>query len=133
MAFAALPRLGFPGPEKGGGPAESPSSSAPPYVRRGEQVEARARAYRERLERFHETLSARIGAEAPDLLPKLQAALPDPLPHGYQILPRLVPDSPAPSERPRARSAWYTWPWTEQLIRREIDKIDGLEAGLARI
>src|SRR2546426_12386012 len=132
MAFAALPLLGFHGPQQGGQPAGKPSSALP-YVRRGEQVEARACAYRERLERFHETLSARIRAEAPDLVPKLQAARPDPLPHGYQILPKLVPDSSAPSERPRARAAWYTWPWTEQLIQRESDKIDGLEAGLARI
>src|SRR2546426_10175050 len=130
MAFAALPLLGFHGPQQGGQPAGKPSSALP-YVRRGEQVEARACAYRERLERFHATLSARIGAEAPDLVPKLQAARPDPLPHGYQILPRLVPDSAAPSERPRARSARDTSPWTEQRTQRGIDKVQRPHAELA--
>ncbi len=107
--------------------------AAPAYIQRGDQVEARSRRYRERLERFHEKLAARVEQRARDLLPKLKAAAPAPVRHGYQILPRLVPDAPPPHERPRARSAWYSWPWTEQMIEREMQKIQQVEAELAHI
>ena len=109
------------------------TSAAPPYVRRGDEVEARYRAYRDRLQRFHEVLSARAKRDAPALFPTIEAARPKPVSHGYQILPKLVPDAPPPSERPRAKSSWYSWPWTEQLIDRDRQKLDRLEAELDRL
>src|SRR5213592_2475251 len=109
------------------------AASVPPYIRRGDEVEARYRAYRDRLQRFHELLSARAKRDAPALFPTIEATPPKPVLHGYQILPKLVPDAPPPSERPRAKSAWYSWPWTEQLIDRDRQKLDRLEAELDRI
>ena len=116
-----------------GATAAASASSMPPYVRRGDEVEARYRAYRGRLERFFETLAARVRENAPDVSPKLEAARPKAMLHGYQILPRLVPDAPRPTERPRAKSAWYSWPWTERLIERESQKFEGLQAELDRM
>ncbi len=113
--------------------AVASASSLPPYVRRGDEVEARYRAYRGRLERFYETLSTRVAPEAPDLHPKLKAEPPKPVPRGYQILPRLAPDAPRPAGRSRPRSRWYSWPWTERLIEGEILKIEGLRAELERV
>ncbi len=109
------------------------SPSAPAYVRRGEPVEARYRVFRERLQASHEALRARLASDAPELLPKLEAAAPKPVVHGYQILPRLTPDPPRSPERPRAKSGWYSWPWTEQIIERETKKMEGLEAEINRI
>src|SRR5437667_3407446 len=107
--------------------------AVPPDVRRGDEVEARYRAYRDRLQHLYEVLSARAKRDAPALFPTIEAARPKPVSHGYQILPKLVPDAPPPSERPRAKSSWYSWPWTEQLIDRDRQKLDGLEAELDRI
>jgi hypothetical protein len=44
----------------------------------------------------------------------------------------MVADAPAPVQRPRATSAWYTWPWTEQLIARDLQKLEELEAEFSR-
>lgn len=109
------------------------SSPAPAYVRRGDRAESRYRAYRERLERFHQLLSKRVEEIGRDLIPKLKAVAPKATSHGYQILPKLVPDAPAPLQQPRAKSSNYSWPWTEQLIDREMEKMKGLEAELDRM
>src|SRR2546425_5042902 len=111
-----------------GATAAQTAPSVPPYIRRGDEVEARYRAYTDRLQRIHEGLCARAKRDAPDLFPKLEIAPPKPVLHGYQILPKLVPDAPPPVQRPRAQSAWYSWPWTEQLIVRDRQKLDGLAA-----
>jgi len=105
------------------------AAAAPAYARRGDQVEARHAAYEEHLRRVHEALRARLQAEAPDLSPILTAA-PAPVRHGYGIVPRIVADSPPPATPPRARAASYSWPWTEQLIARDGDKLGRLEAEL---
>src|SRR5438477_13179236 len=94
------------------GAAEAP---APPWVRRGQVVEARQAAYRERLRRTYEALRARVEQDAPDALPALASASPRPVRLGYQILPRLVEDAPRPSAPPAARPRSYSWPWTEQM------------------
>jgi len=111
----------------------TPKSTPPAYVQRGDAVEARRQIYKERLQQVYAALQTRVRADAPDLLPGLQAAPPRPVAHGYQILPKLVPDLPATSAAPRARSAHYSWPWTEQMIERELKKIDALVAELDRM
>ncbi len=131
LALAALPMLGLINLEQGAAAAETASALA--YVRRGDVVDARYRACRGRLERFYEALSARVREDAPDSYPKLRATPPKPILHGYQILPKLGPDAPRPTERPRAKSAWYSWPWTERLIERESQKIEGFQAELDRV
>ena len=80
--------------------------SKPPYkTRRGDEVEMHYRAYNERLESFYERLSTKVRENAPDLHPTFKAAPPKAVLHGYQILPKLVADGPAPPERPRPRPA----------------------------
>ena len=86
----------------GDGAAPAAAAPAPPWVRRGQVVEARQAAYRERLRRTYEALRARVERDAPDVLPALASASPRPVRLGYQILPRLVADAPRPSERARA-------------------------------
>lgn len=108
--------------------ASQEAPSKPPYTRRGDEVEMRYRAYNERLEFFYERLSAGVRENAPELHPTLKAAPPKAVLHGYQILPKLVPDGQAPPERPRIRPAWYSWPWTQRLIELQVQKIEGLEA-----
>jgi hypothetical protein len=107
--------------------------SRPAYVARGDQVDARYQAYRARLNALYRALVARLTADAPDLLPRLQTKPPEPVVQGYQIVPPLGPDAARPSTPGRAKSVSYSWPWTERMIAREVDKIDGLEAELARI
>jgi hypothetical protein len=109
--------------------AQAVPSPTAAYVQRGDVAEARYQVYRERLQRLYDVLYTRMSSHTPDLLPQLEAAAPKPVPQGYQILPNLVPDSP-PAQRPRAQSAWYSWPRTEELIAREMHKLDGLAAEL---
>src|ERR1051325_8593275 len=66
-------------------------------------------------------------------VPRLEAAAPKPVQHGYQILPKLTPDAPPPAVRPRATSSSYSWPWTRRLIDREVQKLDGLAAELDHV
>ena len=114
----------------GEGAAPAAEAPAPPWVRRGEVVEARQAAYRERLRHAYEALRARVEQDAPDALPALASASPRPVRLGYQILPRLVADAPRPSERARAQPRSYSWPWTEQMIERDAKQLDQLEAEL---
>lgn len=116
----------------GDGAATPVSISKPAYVTRGDQVESRYRAYRERLERFHDLLSERVKELGLDLLPKLQAAAPKPIPHGYQILPKFAADLAVPSKKPRATSTGFSWPRTDQLIDQGAKSLAALEAELER-
>jgi hypothetical protein len=105
----------------------------PAYLARGDQVDARYQAYRARLDDLHRALAARLTAEAPDLLARLDPKPPEPVVHGYQIVPRLGADAKRPATPGRAKSVSYSWPWTDRMITREVDKIAGLDAELARI
>jgi len=104
----------------------------PPYVQRGDAVEARNRAYKDRLRRYYDTLCAQLKAEASDLYPQVKNAPPKPARYGYRLLPKLLPlPTPGPTPpRPRAVSRWYTWPWTEQKIDLEMKKLDESTAEL---
>src|SRR5262245_4861816 len=68
------------------------SPGRPPYLLRGDEVEARYRSYRERLERFFEDFAVLIATDAPALHARLRAARPSEVPYGYGILPKVVPD-----------------------------------------
>jgi hypothetical protein len=121
------------GASTGDGAVTPTSISKSAYVARGDQVESRYRAYRERLERFHDLLSERVKEFGLDLLPKLQAAAPKPIPHGYQILPKFAPDVAVPSKKPRATSTGFSWPRTDQLIDQGAKALTGLERQLEEI
>src|SRR5213083_369859 len=102
-AGAAPERGSVEGTREGEGAAPAAEAPAPPWVRRGQLVEARQAAYRERLQRTYEALRARVEQDAPDVLPALASASPRPVRLGYQILPRLVADVPRRSGRVRAQ------------------------------
>jgi len=102
----------------------------PTYIQRSNLVQEHYQLHSKRLQGYYESLSAALKATAPDLLAMLE--FPKPLQHGYQILPKIIGDRLSPEQRPRARSAWYSWPWTEELIDGEIKEIVHSEAELKR-
>jgi hypothetical protein len=114
----------------GDGASTPMSNSKPAYVTRGDQVESRSRSYRERLERFHDRLAERVKEFGLELSGKLEAAAPQPIPHGYQILPRFAADMAPPAKKPRATSTGFSWPRTERLIEQGYKVLIGLEAQL---
>ncbi len=116
--------------------AVPPAAAPPAYRQRQAAVESAFLASREALQRVYDALLASLRRDAPalapKLLPQLVQAAPKPVPHGYQVLPKLLPDPPPPAERPRAQAKCYSWPWTAQLIERQMQKIAALQADLAR-
>ncbi len=105
-------------------------SPAPAYVRRGNEVEGRYRSYRERLERFFEAFGTRLGAEAPGLRAKLEKAEPAPVPYGYGILPKVIPDAPPLARGRRVISTSFSWRRTEGMIDRGLGQLEKLQARL---
>jgi hypothetical protein len=116
--------------QAGGAPVPAPATPSPraPYLQRGDEVDGRYQAYRERLERFFEALGARLEGEAPDLRARLTP--PAPLPYGYQILPAFVPDPPRLAGPRRIVLAAFSWSRTESSVERDRAKLDTLEARL---
>ena len=112
--------------------ATAPATS-PSYVTRGDQVEGRYRSYRERLERFHDRLAERVKEFGLDLSAKLIAAAPQPIPHGYQILPKFAAEIAPPAKKPRATSTGFSWPRTDQLIDQGSKVLTGLEKQLEEV
>lgn len=107
--------------------AQTPSAD-PAYVVRGRRVEVQQRALKERLDRFHARAAQQLKLDAPDLLPSLEP--PPPIIFGYQILPRVIADSPpGPPTKPHVVS--FSWPWSEALISREMAELKRLEAEFA--
>ncbi|MGH7766408.1 MAG: hypothetical protein ACREQP_03060 [Candidatus Binatia bacterium] len=104
--------------------------SVPAHILRGDRVQERYHAYLRRLEQFHRSLAVAVKTAAPDLLPKLKS--PQPLQHGYRILPKIVADAPPPTGPQRATSVAYSWPRTDQMIDRELEDLARSEAELAR-
>ena len=102
-----------------------------PYVVRGRRTEARQKAWHERIDRFYAALKARVQADAPDLLPRL-----DPPPpatnYGYQMLPKLGTDAMPPPPGTVARIVSYYWAWSEALIARETTALESLEGAFAQ-
>ena len=95
----------------------------PPYVQRGNAVEARYIAYAERVGVFHEALRAALREEAPGLVEQLSKEPPQPVAYGYQIIPRLVRDGPRPKKLPRFSRISYSWPRTEKLLGGELAEL----------
>jgi hypothetical protein len=82
------------------------------------------------MEQFFETFRARVEAETPDLLAKLREAAPASVPHGYGILPRLVPDPPLTSRPSRITSTSFSWRRTESFIDQDVRRLEKLETRL---
>lgn len=113
--FVALNSAGFEARQAPGAP------HAPVHVRRGDEVQEHYDDFTKRLHAYCQSLVDALQTGAPDLLPIVEP--PNPLQHGYQILPNIVAD-PAPlAQPPRARSAQYSWPWTDHLINRAASEV----------
>jgi hypothetical protein len=97
---------------------------------RGRAVEARRQAMQARLQQLRTAVLDTLNAAAPDMASRLDPA-PPPVPQGYQLLPRLLPDAPQPADTGR-RASLYSWPWTDTLIDRGMLRIDSLGLALAR-
>jgi hypothetical protein len=106
---------------------QNPPTAIPPaYVREGDRVEQRFRAYRDRLEQFHTVLLTTIQRDIPLLQSELREAPPQPVVYGYQLLPRIV-DNAFGEARP-VTSFTYSWPITRGYIDGEGIKLDRAEA-----
>ena len=100
----------------------------PAYVVRGHLAEVHQHALKERLDQFHAKASIQLQRDAPDLLPALEP--PPPIAYGYQILPRIIVDTPlGPLGKPHVVS--FSWPWSDTLISREMTDLERLETDLA--
>jgi hypothetical protein len=110
------------------GPAFGESEGGRPYVIRGQAAQVKQREFTQRIERFHGSLASVLQSVAPDLIARLA---PPPRPTaGYQILPRLLADTPlAPPAEPRLVT--YSWGWSESLIAKETAALEKLETKLA--
>ncbi len=132
VAFAALLTLVL--ALEGNAQTNTSTPMFPVYIQRGDEVEGHYRRHKERLQRVYaEKLVPSVQRNVPDLLPKLEAAAPKPLQHGYLILPKLLPDGPPPAQRLRATSTAYSWPRTRQLIDRDAQTLTNLETELAGV
>ena len=113
--FVALNPSGFEARQAPGAP------HVPVHVQRGDAVQEHYEDHTKRLHAYYESLVDALQNRTPELLPIVEP--PDPLQHGYQILPNIVAD-PAPSTRPgRAQSAQYSWHWTDHLIDRAANEV----------
>ena len=102
--------------------ADRSAGASPSYIQRGDRVEKHYQAYSDLLAEYYESLLSAVKDSAPDLLAHFQAPKPDPIPYGYQTLPAITSDALA-AEHSGARTAAYSWPWTDRLIDGERRKI----------
>ena len=109
-------------PGAGVGAAQSPDADAPPYVQRGEDVQAIYTAFVDRLQRFYVRLRRAVEREAPELAPRLDEKPPAPLAYGYQRLPKLLPGR-AESSPSRPRSISFGWPRTQRIIDGQVARL----------
>ena len=116
----------------GASPASPGAVPRAAYLQRGDEVDARYRSHRERLERFFEKFEARLKQEAPDLLANSPAAPPRPVPYGYQILPKLLPDPPLTSGARRIPPVSYSWARTDGFIQSDLGRLATLETRVAQ-
>ncbi|MEO7683812.1 MAG: hypothetical protein ABIU86_07720 [Gemmatimonadaceae bacterium] len=108
--------------------APSANSARPPYLQRGDEVDKKYQAYRQRLEHFFSAFDKRLEVEAPDLRPKLLP--PAPVSYGYQILPHLLPEASWKPQARRVRLSPFSWSRTEQLIDRDSARLVALSLRL---
>ena len=109
----------------------SSSSSPRAHLKRSHEVEEHYRSYSTRLQTAYRSLLGRLEEEAPQLVEDLRQDPPKRLRYGYQMLPQILADSPAPAQPPRPTSTSYSWPRTDKMIERQVWRIAALlEAGL---
>jgi len=107
------------------------AQSRPPYVQRGDELEKRDSLYRADLQRFFRSFQIRVAHDAPDLLPKIEP--PAPVPYGYQIIPKLLPDKPRRAANVPVRLSPFSWRRTGDLLTRDSVKLDSLKRRLSAL
>ena len=113
-------------------PAADPVDAPPPYVLRGDDVEATYEAYVARLARHRSRLLRYLEADAADLAERFaKKPPPAPVAYGYLIVPEITVNEPAAPRAPR--SSVYTWPWTSQILDREQAKLAAAEQALDQV
>ncbi|GEM_PF-825626 len=100
----------------------------PAYIERGHRTEAHQKILRDRAERFYQELSRALRRNAPDLRRDLEP--PPPAAHGYQILPKISKDAPAPSSGGPAKIVRFSWNLTDTRIEQQLGALQGLETDL---
>ena len=121
-------RVAFASLVLGATPLTAQGTSA--YELRGRAVEAHRSTLQTRLQQLRLALLDTLRAGAPDLVSRVDPA-PPPVPQGYQLLPRLLPDASQPVDTGR-RVSLYSWPWTDTLIARADQRVGSLELSLAQ-
>ena len=102
-----------------------------PYVQRGDELEKRDSLYRADLQTFYRWLQNRVKHDAPDLLPKIEP--PAPVPYGYQIIPKLLPDKPRRTANAPVRLSPFSWKRTGELLTRDRAKLDSMNLRLTAL
>ena len=98
------------------------AAAAPAWQSRGESVERQYKAFVANLEVDRLALRARIDARAPELASRLSPAPAAAVEYGYQLLPKITPNSAPNQQPPRAVSAGFSWRGTQGLLEeRERD------------
>lgn len=100
----------------------SQAAAPPAYVREGDRVEQEFRTYRDKLDKFHETLRGNLQRDIPALLTELEDAPPQPVVYGYQLLPHIVDNGPL--DRKPVSTFSYSWPITRGYIDGEGIKLE---------
>jgi hypothetical protein len=108
------------------------ATSREPWSARGDEIQAAYATYTSELDRLYASLADALKTDAPDLYAKIKAAEPKAIVTGYQVLPKLLPETPLPKDPPRAVLSRYNWSWAGTMIEREMKKLAPLEADLGR-
>jgi hypothetical protein len=99
---------------------------------RGDLTRERYRIYSKRLHDYYATLLSALKSHAQSDLLSIVAP-PQEIKSGYQIVPKILSEDPAPEQR--AGVVAYSWPWTDKLIddaMLEINRSVTLLAGAAK-
>jgi hypothetical protein len=115
--------------------AGRPAASSPPYLARGDELDSRCRSFTAELAAAYSRLKARVTAEAPASLPKLDPEPPKPAESGYQLLGKLVRyDIAAHRHALNAETTIgrYSWPVTIKILDDLRVRLTALEDGIAK-
>jgi hypothetical protein len=107
--------------------AAQDNGPVPAYLERGHRTEAHQKVLREQVERFYRALSQALRRNAPKLRREIEP--PPPAAHGYQILPKIVKDTPAPSPPGQAKVVPFNWNLTDTRIERQRGAPQGARSG----
>ena len=95
---------------------------------RSDLTRERYRIYSKRLHDYYVTLLSALKSDAQSDLLSIVAP-PKEIKSGYQILPKILPEDPAPEQRLGVVA--YSWPWTDKLIGDAMVEIDQSAAALS--